>query len=40
MELLFVALFRHLRKIKSEQLLKAADLATSKAKQALPITTK
>lgn len=40
MELLFIVLFRYLRKIKSEQLQKAADLAASKAKQALPLITK
>jgi len=40
MELLFILLFRHLRKIKSEQLAKAAELAASKAKLALPIIIK
>ena len=40
MELLFIVLFRYLRKLKSEQLQKAADLAASKAKQALPLVTK
>jgi len=40
MELLFIVLFRYLRKLKSEQLQKAADLAASKAKQALPVLTK
>jgi hypothetical protein len=40
MELLFILLFRYLRKIKSEQLQKAADIATSKAKLALPLLTK
>lgn len=40
MELLFIVLFRYLRKIKSEQLQKAAELAASKAKQALPLVTK
>ncbi|KAF4625558.1 hypothetical protein G7Y89_g12608 [Cudoniella acicularis] len=40
MELMFILLFRYLRKIKSEQLQKAADLAAVKAKQALPLVTK
>lgn len=40
MELLFIVLFRYLRKLKSEQLQKAADLAASKAKQALPLIAK
>jgi len=40
MELLFIVLFRYLRKIKSENLQKAADLAAAKAKQALPIVTR
>jgi hypothetical protein len=40
MELLFIALFRYLRKLKSEQLQKAAEIAAAKAKQALPIVTK
>ncbi|KAG9232256.1 mitochondrial carrier domain-containing protein [Amylocarpus encephaloides] len=40
MELLFILLFRYLRKIRSEQLQKAADLAASKAKQALPLLSK
>jgi hypothetical protein len=40
MELLFIVLFRYLRKIKSEQLQKAAELAASKAKTALPLVTK
>ncbi|TVY47311.1 Peroxisomal adenine nucleotide transporter [Lachnellula occidentalis] len=40
MELIFIVLFRYLRKLKSEQLQKAADLAASKAKQALPLMTK
>ncbi|RAL60803.1 hypothetical protein DID88_009908 [Monilinia fructigena] len=40
MELLFILLFRYLRKIKSEQLQKAADLAASKAKQVLPVIAK
>jgi hypothetical protein len=40
MELMFVLLFRYLRKLKSEQLQKAADIAASKAKQALPLLVK
>jgi hypothetical protein len=40
MELLFIVLFRYLRKIRTEQLQKAADLAASKAKQVLPLTVK
>jgi hypothetical protein len=40
MELLFVLLFRYLRKLKAENLQKAADLAAAKAKQALPIVTR
>lgn len=40
MELLFIVLFRYLRKLKSEQLQKIADIAADKAKQALPIVTK
>jgi len=40
MELLFIVLFRYLRKLKSEQLQKAAEIAAAKAKQALPIVTK
>ncbi|ESZ97613.1 peroxisomal carrier protein [Sclerotinia borealis F-4128] len=40
MELLFILLFRYLRKIRSEQLQKAADLAASKAKQVLPVMIK
>lgn len=37
MELLFVAFFRYLRNLKSEQFQKATELAASKAKQALPV---
>jgi hypothetical protein len=40
MELLFIVLFRYLRKIKSERLQKAAELAASKAKEVLPLVTK
>lgn len=46
-ELLFIALFRYLRKVKTEQLARAAELASSSAKQvsesakqALPLTAK
>jgi len=39
MELLFIVLFRYLRQIRSEQLAKAAELA-SKAKQVLPVIAK
>ena len=37
MELLFVVLFAYLRKLKSERLSRAAEVAASKAKGALPI---
>jgi len=40
MELLFIVLFRYLRKIRTEQLQKAAEMAASTAKQALPVTIK
>jgi len=40
MELLFIVLFRHLKKIRTESLQKAADMAAEKAKQALPIVTR
>jgi len=40
MELLFIVLFRYLKKLKSEQLQKAADLAAEKAKHVLPVVTK
>lgn len=40
MELLFIVLFRYLRKLRSEQLQKVANIAAEKAKQALPIVTK
>jgi hypothetical protein len=40
MELLFIILFRYLRKLKSEQLTRVAELAASKAKVALPMITK
>jgi hypothetical protein len=40
MELSFIVLFRYLRKLKSEQLQKAADIAAEKAKQTLPIIAK
>ncbi len=37
MEILFVILFAYLRKIRSEKLQRAADTATSKAKELLPV---
>ncbi|KAI1505500.1 mitochondrial carrier domain-containing protein [Biscogniauxia marginata] len=43
MELLFILLFRYIRKLRSEQLAKAAELAAataSKAKAIVPVTTK
>lgn len=40
MELLFVLLFRYLRKLRSEQLQKATEIAADKAKQALPLIAK
>jgi hypothetical protein len=40
MELLFIVLFRYLKRIRSENLQKAAELAAEKAKQALPIVTR
>jgi len=40
MELLFIIFFHRLRKLRSEQLQKAANLAGATAKQALPIITK
>lgn len=40
MELLFVVLFRYLRKIRTEQLQKAAELAAGKARQVIPLTVK
>lgn len=43
MELLFILLFRYVRKLRSEQLAKAAELAAaaaSKAKVVIPITSK
>jgi hypothetical protein len=40
MEIFFVVLFKYLRKLRSEQLQKAADLAAATAKQALPIVAK
>ena len=39
MELLFILLFRYIRQLRSQQLAKAAELA-SKAKVAVPLTTK
>lgn len=40
MELLFIALFRYLRSVKSKQLQKAAEIAAARAKQVLPVVTK
>lgn len=40
MELLFIVLFRYLRKLRSEQLQKAADLAAASAKKISPLVTK
>jgi hypothetical protein len=40
MELLFIVLFRYIRKIRAEQLQKAAEMATSKAKLVMPMTIK
>ncbi|CAG8972023.1 hypothetical protein HYALB_00008308 [Hymenoscyphus albidus] len=40
MELMFILLFRYMRRLRSEQLQKAADLASSAAKEALPLVTK
>jgi hypothetical protein len=40
MELLFVVLFRYIRKIRTEQLQKAAELAAGKVKAAVPLTIK
>ena len=37
MEILFIVLFAYLRRIKPEQLQKAADVATSKAKKILSL---
>jgi hypothetical protein len=40
MELVFIALFAYLRKIRKEKLGKAVDTAASKAKTSLPVTSK
>jgi len=40
LELLFVLLFRYIRKLRSDQLQKVAELAASKAKQNLPLLTR
>jgi hypothetical protein len=40
MELLFIVLFRYLRKIREQQLAKAADIAAAKLGQALPVVVK
>lgn len=40
MELLFIVLFRYLRKIRSEQLQKISEIAAAKAKEVLPVVAK
>jgi hypothetical protein len=40
MELLFIVLFRYIRKIRTEQLQKTAEIAASKAKMVLPMAVK
>jgi hypothetical protein len=40
MELLFIVLFRYMRKVREEQLQKAANIAAAKFGQALPIVTR
>ncbi|EKD13047.1 uncharacterized protein L3040_007128 [Drepanopeziza brunnea f. sp. 'multigermtubi'] len=40
MELIFILLFRYVRKVRGERLVKLADLAAAKAKETLPIVTK
>jgi hypothetical protein len=40
MELLFIVLFRYLRKVRAEKLQKAAEIAASKAKMVIPMTVK
>ncbi|KAI9050028.1 hypothetical protein LZ554_006173 [Drepanopeziza brunnea f. sp. 'monogermtubi'] len=40
MELVFILLFRYVRKVRGERLVKLADLAAAKAKETLPIVTK
>ena len=40
MELLFIVLFRYLRKIRAEQLQKAAEIGMSKVKIVVPMTVK
>jgi len=40
MEILFIVLFAHIRKLRSTQLQKIADKAAEKAKLALPIMAK
>ena len=37
MEILFIVLFTYIRKIRSEKLQKAAEVAASKAKEVLPV---
>ena len=40
MELLFILLFRYVRKVRAEKLQKLADITAEKAKSAAPILTK
>lgn len=40
MELMFILLYRYMRKIRDEKLAKIAELAATKAKETLPIVTK
>ncbi|PVH86818.1 mitochondrial carrier [Cadophora sp. DSE1049] len=40
MELMFIILFRYMRKIRDEKLKKVADMAAAKAKETLPLVTK
>jgi hypothetical protein len=40
MELLFIVLFRYLRKVRAEQLQKAAGIAASKTQLIVPMTIK
>lgn len=40
MELMFILLFRYVRKVRDEKLAKLADLAAAKAKETLPLVTK
>tara|TARA_R110002060_G_scaffold74519_1_gene83784 strand:- start:244 stop:366 length:123 start_codon:yes stop_codon:yes gene_type:complete len=40
MELMFIILFRYMRKIRDEKLKKVAEMAAAKAKETLPLVTK